>query len=228
MPSGDDADEDGGKSYLLPADHATRPVAEWMCEAALLPEQIELVLECDGAVEQTEEIFREVVQRDAAWQTALGRAVGFEIPEEEEDGVDDDADSRAGVDVDAAEVGADVGATADADLDADLIHADADARARRALPIYHCDGFPELLRLMCDGDATSRTRCDGFDPGCLWDDEQIELIVDEKSSLDGPEWMAAWSRNTVGFETGPPLPPWKALLTENVMPLEQSPPMMSS
>jgi len=209
MPSGDDTDEDGGKSYLL-------------------PEQIELVLECDGAVERTEEIFREVVQRDAAWQTALGRAVGFEIPEEEEDGVDNDADSRAGVDADAAEVGADVGATADADLDADLIHADADARARRALPIYHCDGFPELLRLMCDGDATSRTRCDGFDPGCLWDDEQIELIVDENSSLDGPGWMAAWSRNTVGFETGPPLPPWKALLTENVMPLEQSPPMMSS
>jgi len=60
----------------LYADTITRPVAEWMVEASLphVPEAITLVLDGDPVPEHTALIFREVVQRDAAWQRAIETA----------------------------------------------------------------------------------------------------------------------------------------------------------
>ncbi|KAK0744514.1 hypothetical protein B0T21DRAFT_280526 [Apiosordaria backusii] len=64
-----DVDED------LPADHATRPVALWMAEASHpdIPDSVSLVLDGDPTRERSADVFREAVQRDAAWQTAMER-----------------------------------------------------------------------------------------------------------------------------------------------------------
>ncbi|OIW25766.1 hypothetical protein CONLIGDRAFT_647502 [Coniochaeta ligniaria NRRL 30616] len=61
--------------FPLLADTITRRVAMWMVEAALpeIPDAITLVLDGDPIPERTALIFDEVVQRDAAWQTALDR-----------------------------------------------------------------------------------------------------------------------------------------------------------
>jgi hypothetical protein len=57
-------------------ENATMPVAEWMVEASIpiLPTAISLVLDGNPTPEQTAEVFRNTVQRDAAWQRALDKA----------------------------------------------------------------------------------------------------------------------------------------------------------
>ncbi|KAK0655017.1 hypothetical protein B0T16DRAFT_396044 [Cercophora newfieldiana] len=164
----------------LHADHTARPVAQWICEASLLPKQITLIFDCDGTPGRTAEVFQDVIQRDAAWQTALDRAFG--CPDGSTDPNQPNTPARI-----------------------------------RAVPAYHCEGFPELLRAMCHGDPDSRVRCDGFDPGCPWDDDQIQGIVEGNQGLTADEWGAAWARDGVGYSTAPPLPDFQTLLDENVV-----------
>jgi len=59
------------KMSAIHADRITKPVAEWMVEASLLPEAITLVLDGGPTPQHTSYIFQEVVQRDAAWQSAI-------------------------------------------------------------------------------------------------------------------------------------------------------------
>jgi len=61
---------------LVSAEEITEPVAEWMVEAShpSIPEAITLTLDGGPAPDHMARIFQEVVQRDAAWQTAVVRA----------------------------------------------------------------------------------------------------------------------------------------------------------
>jgi len=67
-----------------------------------------------------------------------------------------------------------------------FIHADGATDVSRSHPpslirnfkVYHFKRFPELFRAMCDNEPTSRVRCDGFDPGHPWREEQIAHIVE--------------------------------------------------
>ncbi|KAK0726732.1 hypothetical protein B0T26DRAFT_868184 [Lasiosphaeria miniovina] len=54
----------------------TKAIAEWMAEAALpaVPEAITLVIDGNPAPDVSSDIFRGLVQADAAWQTAIDRA----------------------------------------------------------------------------------------------------------------------------------------------------------
>ncbi|KAI4652689.1 uncharacterized protein J4E79_008996 [Alternaria viburni] len=64
------------KDDRLVSSYVSSAVAKWMAEASALPSlgmpegSFKLTLECDSAPEETTEVFN-VVQRDAAWQTAL-------------------------------------------------------------------------------------------------------------------------------------------------------------
>jgi hypothetical protein len=60
----------------LTEEDPTMPVAEWMVEASLpiLPDAISLFLDGDPTPEQIAEVFRNRVQKDAAWQKALDKA----------------------------------------------------------------------------------------------------------------------------------------------------------
>ncbi|KAK4446590.1 hypothetical protein QBC34DRAFT_411523 [Podospora aff. communis PSN243] len=163
----------------LHADQAARPVAQWICEASLLPKQITLIFDCDGTPERTSQVFQEVIQRDAAWQTALDRAFGFPDGSTSPDKFDTPAHIRC-------------------------------------IPAYHCEGFPELLRAICDKDPSSRVRCDGFDPGRPWEEEDIQAIIEANRDRTPEEWGIAWERPRVGYKTAPPLPDFRTLLDEEV------------
>lgn len=86
--SPEDLDDDGtfifddgrGHHYMLIEEYVTEPVARWVVEAlALVPAgmplgSFTLVLNGNSAPEQCTQIFQRV-QRDAAWQTALGESL---------------------------------------------------------------------------------------------------------------------------------------------------------
>lgn len=69
------------KESKLPVDYITYNVAEWMAEASTLQAfngTFRLVLDGGPVPEHTARIFQDVVQRDAAWQTAFDRSFDWE------------------------------------------------------------------------------------------------------------------------------------------------------
>ncbi|KAK3369767.1 hypothetical protein B0T24DRAFT_532555 [Lasiosphaeria ovina] len=156
----------------------TKEIAEWMAEAALptVPEAITLVIDGNPAPEVSSDVFRDVVQADAAWQTAIDRAF---------------PPSRV---------------------------SPLDFLLKTAVKPYQCKGFPELLKAVCNGDPSSRIRCN-FDPGEPWDDGQIDEIIKANPSDDPFELADAWrqARWPVGFKPPPPLPPYYKMLDELLM-----------
>ena len=185
----------------LLADYVTRRVAEYMVEASVpeMPEAITLVLDGDPLPELASYIFRDAVQRDAAWQTALDRTFTAE---------------RGARPVDvfykrASQMFFFVGFP---ELLRDMCQQQAQEGAARA-------------RAPVPGRPRCRVRCN-FDPGEPWDDGRIAAEIEEPNrdraaNLD--EWEEPWQRD-VSYQTTPPLPKYHLLFDETVLPIPWSMP----
>jgi len=99
-------------------------------------------------------------------------------------------------------------------------HQEPDAASRfkwRGEDFYHFNGFPELLRAVCEGDPNVRVRCN-FDPGSPRDDAQVDEILDANMDSDIDTWFENWRRKGVTYKTLPPMPNFHTLKEEYVFP----------
>ncbi|OIW27072.1 hypothetical protein CONLIGDRAFT_495180 [Coniochaeta ligniaria NRRL 30616] len=220
----------------LQADYVTRRVAEYIVEASVpeMPAAITLVLDGDPLPELASHIFRDAVQRDAAWQTALDRTFSAARGAHPDDVFYKRA-MACFFFVGFPEV-----------LRAMCLqHQHQRQRARKA----------PAGRGPRDGDVSPppppcHVRCN-FDPGEPWDDTRVAAETEEtirrrdagvekwwdeqeeeefyedpnveipqwwEGLLGAEKWEVLWGREDVSYQTTPPLPEYHLLYDETVLP----------